>query len=73
LRVAFSPDAVAGLTDIFRTVLRLSQNLPIAQGFVHRIRERRVRIGDAPHGGPPRDDLEPGRRTVPFEPSAVIA
>lgn len=31
------------------------------------------RIGDAPHGGRPRDDLEPGLRSGPFEPSAVIA
>nr|WP_260682893.1 type II toxin-antitoxin system RelE/ParE family toxin [Rhizobium laguerreae] len=31
------------------------------------------KIGDAPNGGRPRDDLAPGLRTVPFEHSAVIA
>jgi toxin ParE1/3/4 len=40
---------------------------------VLRIRERCARIGDAPHGGRPRDDLAAGLRTVPFEKSAVIA
>lgn len=73
LRVEFQPDAVADLADIFRTVLRLSENLPVARGFVRRIRDRCGRIGDATHGGRPRDDLEPGLHTVPFEHSAVIA
>ena len=36
-------------------------------------RDRCDRIGNVPHGGRPRDDLEPGLRTVPFEHSAVIA
>lgn len=42
------------------------------KGFVQRIKDRCERIGDAPHGGRPRDDLEPGLRTVPFERSAMI-
>lgn len=73
LRVKLQPEAFADLTDIFREVLRISQNLPTARGFVKRIRDRCARIGDAPHGGRPRDDLEPGLRTVPFEHTAVIA
>lgn len=73
LRVKLQPEALADLTDIFREVLRISQNLPTARDFVKRIRDRCARIGDAPHGGRPRDDLEPGLRTVPFEHTAVIA
>ncbi len=73
LRVELQPEALGDLTEIFRTVLRVSQHVPVAEGFVRRIRERCARIGDAPHGGRPRDDLAPGLRTVPFEHSAVIA
>lgn len=40
---------------------------------MQRIKDRCERIGDAPHGGRPREDLEPGLRTVPFESSALIA
>ena len=54
-------------------MLRVSRSHTTAEGFVRRIVERCERIGDAPHGGRPRDDLEPGLRTVPFERSAVIA
>ncbi|MBY5624616.1 type II toxin-antitoxin system RelE/ParE family toxin [Rhizobium leguminosarum] len=45
----------------------------IANGFVKRVMTRCRKIGDAPNGGRPRDDLAPGLRTVPFEHSAVIA
>ncbi|MBB2960142.1 type II toxin-antitoxin system RelE/ParE family toxin [Methylobacterium sp. R2-1] len=45
----------------------------LAERFLNRPVERCDRIGDAPHGGRRRDDLEPGPRTVPFEHSAVIA
>ena len=72
LPVAYRPEARTDLADIFRTVLRVSQHVPTARGFVQRIKDRCERIGDAPHGGRPRDDLEPGLRTVPFEHSAVI-
>ena len=44
-----------------------------ARRFVTRIRDRCLRIGNVPRGGHPRDDLDPGLRTVPFEHSAVIA
>ncbi|MFY9290186.1 MAG: type II toxin-antitoxin system RelE/ParE family toxin [Methylorubrum rhodinum] len=73
LRVELQPEALRDLADIFRIVLHVSQNVPTAQGFVKRIRDRCQRIGDAPRGGRPRDDLEPGLRTVPFENTAVIA
>ncbi len=50
-----------------------SRSVDVALGFTLRVRERCERIGDAPRGGRPRDDLAPGLRTVPFERSAVIA
>lgn len=73
LHVEFQPEALRDLADILRIVLHVSQNVPTARGFVKRIRDRCLRIGDAPRGGRPRDDLEPGLRTVPFEHRAVIA
>jgi toxin ParE1/3/4 len=73
LKVAYRPEAVDDLEEIFRYVLDKSQSLEIAYGFVRRIKGRCERVGNVPLGGRPRDDLEPGLRTVPFEKSAVIA
>lgn len=73
LRVELQPEALGDLTESVGTVLRVSHHVPVAEGFVRRIRERYARIGDAPHGRRPRGDLVPGLRTVPFEHSAVIA
>lgn len=73
LPVAYRPEAREDLAAVFRTVLDVSRSADVAERFVRRIFERCERIGDAPHGGRPRDDLEPGLRTVPFERSAVIA
>jgi toxin ParE1/3/4 len=73
LKVRFRPEATRDLAAIFLYVHELSRSYATSRGFVRRIRERCERIGDAPFGGRPRDDLEPGLRTVPFEKSAVIA
>jgi len=73
LEVVCRPEAVADLTGVFFHVLTRSANLATAEAFVRRIKARCDRIGDAPHGGRPRDDLEPGLRTAPFEKTAVIA
>ncbi len=73
LDVEFRPAAFAELAAIFDYVLEISRSFEVARGFTLRIRERCERIGDAPYGGRPRDDLAPGLRTVPFERSAVIA
>jgi toxin ParE1/3/4 len=73
LRVRYRLEAYADLEDIFQVVLHISSNQITAERFVSRIRARCRRIGHAPYGGRPRDDLEPGLRTVPFESSAVIA
>jgi toxin ParE1/3/4 len=73
LKVQFRPEAVADLDEIFNAVLRISKNPITAERLIGRILARCGRIGNAPHGGRPRDDLEPGLRTVPFERRAVIA
>ncbi|TGD98634.1 type II toxin-antitoxin system RelE/ParE family toxin [Methylobacterium nonmethylotrophicum] len=73
LPVTYRAEANADLRDIFRVVLRASRNLKTTRAFVQRIKDRCERIGDAPQGGRPRDDLEPGLRTVPFEHTALIA
>jgi toxin ParE1/3/4 len=73
LRVEYQPDAIADLREIYRFVAGLSENSAVARKFVRRIEARCSRIGNVPHGGRPRDDLEPGLRTVPFEHTAVIA
>jgi toxin ParE1/3/4 len=73
LKVTYRPEAIADLQFIFSAVLDMSRNPETARGFVGRIRARCAKIGFAPHGGRPRDDLEPGLRIVPFERTAVIA
>ena len=71
--VTFRPEAIAELQEIYRLIAEISQSHVTAQRFTDRIMARALRIGDAPHGGRARDDLEPGLRMVPFETSAVIA
>jgi toxin ParE1/3/4 len=70
---AYRPEALSDLVEIFRYILGANQNHVIAEGFVRPIKASCERIGDAPNGGRPGDDLEPGLRTMPFERSAVIA
>lgn len=73
LKVAYRPEAIADLADIYRFVAERSQSRNVALAFVQRIRARCRKIGDAPNGGQSRNDLSQGLRTVPFERSAVIA
>jgi toxin ParE1/3/4 len=72
-RVELRPEATADLAAIFRYVWNASKSAEAARRFTLRIRDRCERVGDAPHGGLPRDDLETGLRTVPFEKTAIIA
>ncbi|ARM88369.1 toxin-antitoxin system toxin RelE/ParE family protein [Rhizobium sp. CIAT894] len=72
-KVVYRPEALGDLRQIYITVADMSQSNVIANRFVKRIMARCSKIGDAPNGGRPRDDLAPGLRTVPFERSAVIA
>jgi toxin ParE1/3/4 len=73
LEVRYRPEALDDLEWIYRFVYRGTLNPIFAEKFVTRIRARCRRIGNAPNGGRPRDDLEPGLRTTPFERSAVTA
>ena len=73
LKVAFRNTAIDDLEEVYRYVRRASGSRETGLAFVGRIKRRCGRIGDVPHGGRPRDDLEPGLRTVPFEHSAIIA
>ncbi len=72
-RVIYRPEALNDLRQIYILIADMSQSHVTANRFVKRIMARCRKIGDAPNGGRPRDDLSPGLRTVPFERSAVIA
>ena len=72
-RVEYRPEAIADLKAIYRAVALASQSHRVASQFVQRMTARCRRIGDAPNGGRPRNDLSESLRTVPFEHSAVIA
>ncbi|GEP01087.1 type II toxin-antitoxin system RelE/ParE family toxin [Methylobacterium haplocladii] len=73
LEVVISGEADADLLQIYRWVYEASRDPQVADRFLDRLISRCDRIGDAPRGGRPRDDLEPALRTMPFEHSAVIA
>ena len=73
LKVEFGTEADHDLVQIYRGVYEVSRDPQVASRFLDRLIGRCERIGNAPRGGRPRDDLEPGLRTVPFEHSAVIA
>lgn len=71
-KVRFRSQALDDLREIFRFVLSLSQSPETARRYVGRIRDRCETIGDAPHGGAPREELAPGLRMVSFEHSVII-
>ena len=72
-KVTYRPEAIADLRQIYIDIADISQSHVTANRFVSRIMARCLKIGDVPNGGRPRDDLEPGLRTLPFDCSAVIA
>ena len=72
LDVVLREDAALDLQRIYDAVAEKSQSLTVARGFVDRILARCQKIGDAPRGGRPRNDLKQGLRTVPFESRALI-
>ncbi|MGX5805106.1 type II toxin-antitoxin system RelE/ParE family toxin [Bradyrhizobium sp. Arg314] len=73
VKVTYRPQAISDLQGIYRIIAEASQSDVVASGFVQRIMARCRKIGDVPNGGRPRDDLEPGLRTVSFERTALIA
>lgn len=72
LKVTFRKEARADLENIYLSILQVSQNKVTAAKFYDRLYARCIRIGLAPHGGRPQNELEEGLRMVPFEHSAVI-
>jgi toxin ParE1/3/4 len=70
--VDYLPHALEDMTSIFLYVLDISQNSTTAERYVDRIYARCEKIGDAPFGGVPREDLGAGIRMVAFERRAVI-
>jgi toxin ParE1/3/4 len=73
LEVEYRQSARDDLADIFSFLVENGASPDVALKFVLRIEDRCQKIGDAPRGGRPRNDLRPGLRTIPFEHSAVVA
>lgn len=73
LEVRYRPEAIRDIEEIYLHIYRLSRNPETVHQLVRRLLERCGRIGNAPRGGRPREDLQPGLRIVPFEGKAVIA
>lgn len=72
-KVRYREEASGDILEIYRCVYEVSLDPVTAQRFTGRLMTACERIGEAPFGGRPRDDLFPGLRTVPFEKRAVIA
>ncbi|NEJ24910.1 type II toxin-antitoxin system RelE/ParE family toxin [Rhizobium leguminosarum] len=73
VKVIYRPEALNDLRQLYIDIADMSRSHVTANRFVKRIMAKCRKIGDAPNGGRPRDDLASGLRTVPFEHSAVIA
>jgi toxin ParE1/3/4 len=73
VKIIYRPDALNDIEAIEDHIYEHSQSNIFPQRALHRLFRRIERIGLAPLGGKPRDDLTPGLRTVPFEDKAVIA
>jgi toxin ParE1/3/4 len=72
-RVSFLKSARRDISHIRRFIEANSGSARTAARIIDRIFDRCDRIGRIPFGGRPRDDLQLGLRTVPFEDKAVIA
>jgi toxin ParE1/3/4 len=71
--VRFRPEALADIERLFWDLAHISGSVETAENYVRRLTARCHRIGAAPLGGRPRDDLLPGLRLVPFKRRLVIA
>lgn len=72
LDVELDRSARNDLVEIWEYISENSVSDTVADRFIERIRASCDKIGNAPHGGRARDDIEPGLRMMPFERSAVI-
>ena len=60
------------LVEIWEYISENSVSDTIAERFIERIKASCDKIGNVPHGGRARADIEPGLRMASFERSAVI-
>lgn len=72
LEVRISATATSDLDAIGLHVFKRTLNAGLARAYTGRIRNACERIGDAPYGGAPRDDIGAGIRSWAFERRAVI-
>lgn len=72
LDVIFAESADDDLAGIYQWIADETASLETGLRFVSRIVDRCEKIGDAPHGGRRRDDLDAGLRTIAFERAALI-
>ena len=70
--VEYRPEAETDFQSIFDYVAEAA-GIEVAEAYEARIRRACDRLVDFPGRGTPRDELEPGLRTVSFERRAVIA
>lgn len=70
--VVYTRAAQSDIQDIYEAVLLKTGSVAAADGYVSRLEERCLRIGNVPRGARLRDDLQPGIRIVPFETTLAI-
>lgn len=70
-KVRILPDAEDDLFEIYTYVAK-NGGAERADGYDHRIRAACRRLADFPNRGTPRNPLEPGLRSIPFERRATI-
>jgi toxin ParE1/3/4 len=71
--VILSEPAINYILNIYKWIYEISHNAITAQKFTDRLTASCGKIGNAPYGGKPRDDLMVVLRTVPFEKRTIIA
>lgn len=71
LDLVYLPSAEADLASIYDWLAGVSSP-DRAFGYVGRIQAACRSLTDFPHRGSPRDELEPGLRSIPFERRAAI-
>jgi toxin ParE1/3/4 len=70
--VVFRKRALRDLDEISKKLTRRSGSADVAARYLERILATCSRIGDAPEGGRPREDIRPGLRSWVFEGRMII-
>lgn len=70
--VVFTDDAIADLFLTTDYIIAARGFRRTAHAFADRIEARCRRLGEMPFAGRPRDDIQPGLRTVPFESRIIV-